>query len=90
MTTDEAVTMQKAAAILGVSHSKMWLLVRDGILSARPNPLDRREKLVRLSDVQHLKGADQRPRPRTAGALSDSQLRSDQIDEWLEANWHPC
>ena len=39
---------------LGVSKNKIWNLVKDGVLPAIPNPLDRREKLVKREDVDKL------------------------------------
>lgn len=89
MVTEERVTMREAAALLGVSTSKMWRLVRDGELSTEANPVDRREKLVRRADLERLRRRH-RPRPRSIGSVEDLGVPSDRVDEWLEANWHPC
>jgi predicted DNA-binding transcriptional regulator AlpA len=84
--------MREAAAMLGVSHAKMWQLVKDGVLLAETNPLDRREKLIRLADVEHLRARrprGARPWPRTIGA-ADLGVQSDEVEDWLEAHWRPC
>jgi len=54
MPEDELMRMSEAAQLLGVSNAKMWRLVRDGILEAETNPLDRRVKLVNRVDVEKL------------------------------------
>ena len=56
---DEFVTMREAQQILGVSKFKMWQLVRDGELTAYQSPVDRRQKLIRRSDLEALR----RPAP---------------------------
>ncbi len=92
MTTAQRVPMREVAAMLGVSHAKIWKMVRDGVLTAESNPLDRREKLVNVTDLEELKGersVTRRPWPHTIGA-ADLGVQSDEIEEWLEANWQPC
>ncbi len=78
--------------MLGVSHAKIWKLVRDGVLAAESTPLDTHEKLVRVADLEALKGersVTRRPWPRTIGA-ADLGVQSDEAEGWLEANWRPC
>jgi hypothetical protein len=89
--TDRA-TMRQAAEMLGVSHAKIWQLVKDHVLPAEPNPLDRREKLIRVADIDRLRAQGSRtktPWPSTIGA-ADLGVQSDELEDWLEANWHPC
>ncbi|HEX9413606.1 MAG TPA: helix-turn-helix domain-containing protein [Ktedonobacterales bacterium] len=50
----ELMTIGKAQALLGVSKKKMAQLIRDGELMTLPNPLDKRIKLVKRSDVEEL------------------------------------
>jgi hypothetical protein len=83
--------MREAAARLGVSHTKMWRLVRDGALPVYPNPLDRRQKLVRVEDLQVLAGGG----PARRSFLSDGSFdapdapQSDEIEHYLREHWHP-
>ena len=55
---DEYVTMAEAQEILGVSRFKIWQLVKEGKLQTFRSDLDRREKLIRRSDLD----AVRRPR----------------------------
>jgi hypothetical protein len=84
--------MRQAASMLGVSHAKIWQLVKDQLLVAETNPLDRREKLVRVSDIERLKArgsGEERPWPRTIGS-TDLGVQSDELEDWLESTWRPC
>lgn len=58
---EDFVTMTEAQELLGVSRFKIWKLVKEGTLPTFRSELDRREKLVRLSDVEALR----RPRADT-------------------------
>ena len=49
------MTLTEAAELLGVSRFKISRLIRDGELRAFVSPLDRRQRLVRRSDVEALK-----------------------------------
>jgi len=92
MTVVERVPTWDAAAMLGVSHATIWKMIRDGVLAAESNPLDTRETLVRVADLDALKAESyvtRRPWPRTIGA-ADLGVQSDGIEGWLEANWRPC
>jgi excisionase family DNA binding protein len=53
--TNEFMTLTAAAEALGVSRFKISRLIRDGELQAFVSPLDRRQRLVRRSDVEALK-----------------------------------
>jgi hypothetical protein len=98
---EERITLTDAAARLGVSHTKMWQLVRDGTLRVEHNPLDRREKLVRVTDLVALEersrvngdgGRQSGERPRRhflsdGMANNPSAVRSDRIEEYLREHW---
>jgi excisionase family DNA binding protein len=55
MVAKEFMTLTAAAEALGVSRFKVSRLIRDGELQAFVSPLDRRQRLVRRSDVEALK-----------------------------------
>lgn len=57
----EFLSLKEAQDYLGVSKTKMWSLVKLGILKTYEDSLDKRKKLVRKEDVEKLK----QPRPRT-------------------------
>jgi hypothetical protein len=87
----QTVTMGEAAAILGVSPVKMWQLVKAGTIPVQTNPLDRRQRLVRMEDLERLKAVRERPRrPRSIGIVSDGTVQSDQVEDYLRSHWHPA
>jgi len=89
---ENAVTLKEAARRLGVSRHKVWLLVREGTLPARQNPLDKREKLIPVSAVEELAATGkttQRPRPRTFGIVNDPTLQSSEIEDYMREHWKP-
>ncbi|GBC78592.1 hypothetical protein HRbin08_02088 [bacterium HR08] len=51
----EVLPIGEAAEYLGVSRRKIWQLVKRGELPSRPDPLDRRRKLVRVEDLDKLR-----------------------------------
>ena len=51
----EFLTLKEAQDYLGVSKTKMWSLVKSGIVRTYEDPLDRRKKLVRREDVGRLR-----------------------------------
>jgi excisionase family DNA binding protein len=53
--TENFMTLTAAAEALDVSRFKISRLIRDGELKAFVSPLDRRQRLVRRSDVEALK-----------------------------------
>ncbi len=55
MPGSEMLTVQEAAEYLGVSRFKLARLIRDGELVTYTTPLDRRQRLLRLSDLDALK-----------------------------------
>lgn len=54
MEKNDFITLNEARALLGVSRMKIWRLVKEGTLTAIPNKLDKREKLVSKSEVLSL------------------------------------
>ena len=61
--SDEAkqwMTTTEATSYLGVSTKTMTRLIREGIIMTEEHPLDRRKKLVRLTDIIRLKEAAER------------------------------
>lgn len=51
----DLIPVKDARALIGVSHTKMTQLIREGIVRIHPNVLDRREKLVSKAEVMALK-----------------------------------
>lgn len=92
MTLDpDLVPMGEAAHMLGVSHAKIWRLVRDGILAAHVNALDRREKLVRRADIDRLKRQGANERRFLSDSVDDAPVAvpSSRIKEWVRQTWQP-
>jgi len=56
--TEEYVTVEEARKILDVSKAKMATWIRDGVLHAEENVFNKRQKLIKRSEVEALK---QRP-----------------------------
>jgi hypothetical protein len=50
----ELVTVAEARRILGISANKMSALIGSGTLPYEQDPLDRRVKLVKRTDVENL------------------------------------
>jgi predicted DNA-binding transcriptional regulator AlpA len=48
---NDLITVATARQLLGVSHTKMSQLIRDGLIRYFPNPLDGREKLISKAEV---------------------------------------
>ncbi len=83
--------MTEAAALLGVSNATMWRLVKDGTLSARQDPLDRRVKLIERADLDRLAARSSRPRRHfvSDGAGSNPEgPDAATVKGWIRANWH--
>ena len=51
----EFLSLKEAQDYLSVSKTKMWNLVKSGVLTAYSDPLDKRKKLVRRDDIEKLK-----------------------------------
>ncbi len=83
--------MREAAALLGLSGTQMWRLVREGRLQARTNPVDRREKLVRVADVERLLHGDEtRGRFASDGAADVPDAPpSMRLEAYLSERWRP-
>ncbi len=62
----EYLSLTAAAELMNVSRFTLWRLVKDGKLDVYESDRDRREKLVRRSDIEAL------VRPRPARAKKDS------------------
>jgi excisionase family DNA binding protein len=54
---EKFITIREAATLLGVSRSTVWRRIDKGELEVFQSQADRRERLVRLADIQ----AMQRP-----------------------------
>ena len=48
---NDLITIAEARSLLGVSHTKMAQLVKNGVIRYFPNPLDGRVKLVSKAEV---------------------------------------
>jgi hypothetical protein len=48
---NDLITVAMARQLLGVSHTKMSQLIRDGLIRYFTNPLDGREKLISKAEV---------------------------------------
>lgn len=55
MAEDELMTIGEATEYLGVGNKKMAQLLKEGLLPWEQDPLDKRSKLVKRSDVEALK-----------------------------------
>jgi hypothetical protein len=66
--------------------------VKEGVLSATQNPLDKRERLIPATALQELRerrGPRERPWPRTIGIVSDGSVPSSEIEEYMREHWKP-
>ena len=52
---NDLIPVKDARALIGVSHTKMTQLIREGVVRTYPNVLDRREKLVSKAEVMSLR-----------------------------------
>ena len=57
----EFLSMKEAQEYLGVSRMKMWRLVKQGIIPAYSDSLDRRKRLVRKEDIEKLRQPQPQP-----------------------------
>jgi excisionase family DNA binding protein len=83
--TRDTVTMKEAAQLLGVSNAKLWRMVRDGVLLAYQNPLDRREKLIRRADIDHLRAEGRPPRRFVSDGVDTApvDIPASRIKDWV-------
>lgn len=51
----DLMPLKDARTLIGVSHTKMTQLIREGVVRTYPNVLDRREKLVSKAEVMALR-----------------------------------
>lgn len=47
-------TIQTAAERLGVSRFRIWNMIKDGQLTAKQSPIDRRQRLIPATEVEEL------------------------------------
>lgn len=89
-TKSTMVTMSEAAQLLGVSNTTIWRLVREGVLTAQRDPLDRRSKLIGRADLERLLAGSRVQRQfRSDGIDTDPVDRSsDRIKDWVRETWH--
>jgi hypothetical protein len=69
----------------------MWQLVRDGILPAQQNPLDKRQRLIPVAAIKRLQQGEAHPPRRFVSDGSDTSLvaiPSDRIKDWVRETWH--
>lgn len=62
------LTVTQAATVLGTSRQRVWRLLRDGRLTAYPSDLDKRQRLIRASDLAKLRRATTDPVAPSGGA----------------------
>lgn len=70
----ELIPLKEARQILGVSHTTMARLVREGRFTIYQNPLDRRQKLVHIAEVR----AAARPVPVARDQQHEEDVGDDQ------------
>lgn len=63
MPEGEYVTVQEAAALLGVSRTRMWQLARERELREYRHDLDRRARLYLRKDVEEVRKQIEAKRP---------------------------
>jgi excisionase family DNA binding protein len=91
----DSVTVSEAARLLGVSRSKIWSLLREGVLTARSNPLDRRERLIAVEEIERLRLDGRNAARSTAreaalrlvGIVSEPDLQSADFEDLMETHW---
>jgi phage antirepressor YoqD-like protein len=52
---EQLMSLGQSAKFLGVSERKMWKLLKEGKVNYRQDPLDKRRKLFKLSELKKLK-----------------------------------
>jgi hypothetical protein len=96
---ERQVNLTTAAAMLGVSRTKLWTMVRGGEIQSSPDPIDRRQRLIPLGEIERLlrergaslpSGTDVTGRSRfvSDGSVSNPDaVPSDRIKEWVRETW---
>jgi excisionase family DNA binding protein len=81
----DTVKMREAAQIQGVSNAKIRRLIRDGVLPAHRNPLDRREELIRRDDLEQLRDQSRRPRRFVSDGIVTAPVDfpASRIKDWM-------
>lgn len=89
----DKMTIGEAADYLGVSRTKVWTLVKEGLLTATQNPLDKRERLIPTEAVHELEGQGKKSEPRhpIPRVLYDGpvEVHSDEYEDYLREHWRP-
>lgn len=95
---DRYIPLREAAKRLGISRTKLWSMVRNGDVEVRPDPLDRRQRLVSVQAIDTLladRALEAGPkRSGTKRFISDgiegnpNAVPSDRIKEWVRETWH--
>jgi excisionase family DNA binding protein len=82
------VPITEAARLLGVSRTKVWTMIKEGKLSARPDPLDRRQRLIPRASIDLLlqERSAAVPFPRSVGIVFDPGFRSSEADQYMQAH----
>jgi excisionase family DNA binding protein len=53
---DEMLTINKAAEYLGVHRRTIWKRIRSGEIHAQKNGVDKRQRLIEISELEKLRG----------------------------------
>ncbi|MGH2443820.1 MAG: helix-turn-helix domain-containing protein [Chloroflexota bacterium] len=85
----ETMTMREAARHLGVSHTKIWRLVKNGALHAQTNPLDGRERLIQTAELEELKERDRDLPYFVSDAVVNVAIAppASEIEQYLRTQW---
>jgi hypothetical protein len=95
---EKRVNLTTAAKVLGISRTKLWVMVRAGEIESSADPLDKRQRLIPLREIERLQeqrgtAADADSRVRTPRFVSDgsvsnpSAVSSDRIKDWVRETW---
>ncbi len=88
----DAVTMSEAAERLGITRVTLRRLVHEGTLPTKPNPLDKRQRLIPVAALERLRPSVPRLHVpfRSDGAGCNHDVQSADLDAYLEARWRPA
>jgi excisionase family DNA binding protein len=82
--------MGEAAERLGITRVTLRRLVHEGTLPTRPNPLDKRQRLIPVAALERLRHPGPHVPFRSDGAGCNRDVQSVEIDAYLEAHWRPA
>ena len=88
---ERSLNITETAVRLGTSRVTVRRLVREGTLPSTAHPVDRRQRLIPESAIRNLELAapPKSPHFHSDGAGDNPDVRSDEIDAYLEAHWRP-